>query len=145
MSERREFVWGDGQDVERTPRFQVIEEPTPVPTPQEPPQEPPPEPDTEDLDIKKEVSEDMLKLDQFIKNGEAKNEYMKENDFIGGFVRKNDRDIVNTRLSDRKLFADGIKNPFMIDNDYSQDMELATKYIKFGKKWFKNVCLTFVK
>jgi len=125
MTERREFVWGNGKDVERTPRFQVIEEP----------QEPPPqEPQTENLDIKKEVSEDMLKLDQFIKNGEAKNEYMKENDFIGGFVRKNDRDIVNNRLSDRKLFADGIKNPFMIDNDYSQDMEIATKYIKFGKK-----------
>ena len=118
MAERRVFVWGDGKDVERTPRFQVIEE------------------RKEEVveEIKKEVSEDMLKLDQFIKNGEAKNEYMKENDFIGGFVRKNDRDIVNNRLSDRKLFSDGIKNPFMIDSDYSQDMEIATKYIKFGKK-----------
>jgi len=140
MSQRREFIWGDGQDVERTPRFTVIEEPVAQEAPQEPPQEPPQDPPqepivhAENLDIKKEVSEDMLKLDQFIKNGEAKNEYMKENNFIGGFVRKNDRDIVNTRLSDRKLFADGIKNPFMIDSDYSQDMEIATKYIKFGKK-----------
>ena len=43
MSQRREFIWGDGQDVERTPRFTVIEEPAAQEAPQDPPQEPPQE------------------------------------------------------------------------------------------------------
>jgi hypothetical protein len=129
MYEIKEFIWGNGDGVERTPRFKIIEEPKEKP--KEKPKEPIEEPK---FDVKKEVSEDMLKLDQYIKNSEAKNEYMKEKDFIGGFVRKNDRDVVNTRLSERRLFADGIKNPFMVDSDYSMDMDLATKYIKFGKK-----------
>ena len=75
-----------------------------------------------------------IKMKQFMEAMATKNDYMKENQFIEGFFQNNDRDLVNSRLSERRLFSDGIKNPFMVDADYSRDMDNASKYIKFGKK-----------
>ena len=60
--------------------------------------------------------------------------YSPLNNFIDNFISHNDREVIQMRLSERKLFADGAKNPFMVDNDYSRDVENASKYIKFGKK-----------
>ena len=47
----------------------------------------------------------------------------KEKQFIEGFVQDNDKDLVNSRLSERHLFSDGCKNPIMIDSDYSKDID----------------------
>ena len=47
--------------------------------------------------------------------------------------KKNGREVVNNRLSERTLFSDGVKNPFMIDNDFCRDFDNANQYIKFGK------------
>ena len=73
-------------------------------------------------------------MDQFLRANATKEDYMKEKQFIEGFVQDNDKDLVNSRLSERHLFSDGCKNPFMIDSDYSTDIDMASKYIKFGKK-----------
>ena len=74
------------------------------------------------------------RMDQFLKANATKEDYMNEKQFIEGFVQDNDKDLVNSRLSERHLFTDGCKNPFMIDSDYSTDIDMASKYIKFGKK-----------
>ena len=83
--------------------------------------------------IEKSV-ETVTKLEQFIRNNETKKDYMEENSFINGFKKKNGREVVNNRLSERTLFSDGAKNPFMIDNDFCKDFDNANQYIKFGKK-----------
>ena len=122
---KKELVWGDGTGVERSlPRTK--EELT--------------------KNSAKEYNEEGKfvvpdnkinneeKMDQFLKANATTEDYMEENQFIEGFVQDNDRDLVNSRLSERHLFSDGCKNPFMIDSDYSKDIDMASKYIKFGKK-----------
>ena len=122
---KKELVWGDGTGVERSlPRTK--EELT--------------------KNSAKEYNEEGKfavpdnkinneeKKDQFLKANATTEDYMEENQFIEGFVQDNDRDLVNSRLSERTLFSDGCKNPFMIDSDYSRDIDMASKYIKFGKK-----------
>ena len=122
---KKELVWGDGTGVERSlPRTK--EELT--------------------KNSAKEYNEEgkfvvpdnkiynAEKMDQFLKANATTEDYMEENQFIEGFVQDNDRDLVNSRLSERTLFSDGCKNPFMIDSDYSRDIDMASKYIKFGKK-----------
>jgi len=114
MQRKQEIIWGDGKGVEKS--YKKKKE-----------------------DILKNSEEGIVRdknemMDQFIEAISTKEDYMKENQFIEGFVQKNDKDVVNTRLSERTLFSDGTKNPFMIDSDYSRDMDNASKYIKFGKK-----------
>ena len=105
MERKIETVWGNGEGVEKS--FKRIKE--------------------EEI-IKEE------KMKQIMEAISTKNDYIKENNFIEGFFQNNDKDLVNSRLSERRLFSDGIKNPFMIDSDYTKDMDNASKYIKFGKK-----------
>ena len=109
---KKELIWGDGIGVEKSfPRAKK--------------------------ELKKEktfVLDNKEKMDQFLKANTTTEDYMEENQFIEGFVPDNDRDLVNNRLSERILFSDGCKNPFMIDSDYSKDIDMASKYIKFGKK-----------
>ena len=122
---KKELVWGDGTGVERSlPRTK--EELTKNSAKEYNEEGKFVVPDTK---INNEE-----KMDQFLKANATTEDYMEENQFIEGFVQDNDRDLVNSRLSERTLFSDGCKNPFMIDSDYSRDIDMASKYIKFGKK-----------
>ena len=115
MQRKEEIVWGNGEGVEKSLK-RMLEKVPPEKVP----------PDIEDS------SE--IKMKQIMEAMATKNDYMKENQFIEGFIQNNDKDLVNSRLSERRLFSDGIKNPFMVDADYSRDIDNASKYIKFGKK-----------
>ena len=122
---KKELIWGDGKGVERSlPRAKEELEKNSAKEYNE--------------EGKFVVPDNKInnegKMDQFLKANATTEDYMEENQFIEGFVQDNDRDLVNSRLSERTLFSDGCKNPFMIDSDYSRDIDMASKYIKFGKK-----------
>jgi len=125
MYGKKELIWGDGKGVEKSlkPVKEEISKNSAV------------EYSEKDKFIVPDNNiDENIKMKQFMEAMTTKNDYMKEKQFIEGFVQDNDKDLVNTRLSERHLFSDGVKNPFMIDSDYSKDIDNASKYIKFGKK-----------
>jgi len=125
MYRKEELIWGNGEDVERSLK----------PVKEEISKNSAAEYNEKGKFVipDNEINEDG-KMDQFLRANATKEDYMKEKQFIEGFVQDNDKDLVNSRLSERHLFSDGCKNPFMIDSDYSKDIDMASKYIKFGKK-----------
>lgn len=121
MQKSLEFVWGDGEGVEKSykkAKAVLVKDISNI---------------NISLDKLPDI-ESVIKLEQFVREREKKKEFVEENNFIDNFISHNDREVIQMRLSERKLFADGAKNPFMVDNDYSRDVENASKYIKFGKK-----------
>ena len=121
---KEELIWGDGKDVQKS--LKPVKEELSKNSAEEYDEKGKFVPDNE-------INQDG-KMDQFLRANATKEDYMKEKQFIEGFVQDNDKDLVNSRLSERHLFSDGCKNPFMIDSDYSKDIDMASKYIKFGKK-----------
>jgi len=144
MSQKTWLIWGDGVGVEKSYKKEVEKEvEKPVENPVENPVEKPAENTVDNPLLPAEnhdkheeyehVAEKMSKLNQYLQEKTTTRDFMEEGCFIGGFMKKNDRDVVNKRLSERTLFADGIKNPFMAGSKYTEDIAAENKYIRFAK------------
>jgi hypothetical protein len=140
MSQKTWLIWGDGVGVEKSYKKEVEKEiekevENSIETPVEDKVDNPLLP-AENHDKEEEfehVAEKMSKLNQYLQEKTTTRDFMEEGCFIGGFMKKNDRDVVNKRLSERTLFADGIKNPFMVGSKYTEDIVAENKYIRFAK------------
>ena len=112
MSQKTWLIWGDGVGVEKSYKKEVekeveklVENPieNPIENPVENPVDNPLLP-AENHDKHEEyehVAEKMSKLNQYLQEKTTTRDFMEEGCFIGGFMKKNDRDVVNKRLSER--------------------------------------------